>query len=435
MRFTSTRNKSLSVGFSKAVLECMPEDGGLFVPLNTEDLRRWILYTDENTSWSSLAGTLTSAFINDEFSPIICETIATKAFPFAPEIKQIDEKLFFMDLSTGPTGMHRDYGVSYLTSAIETIHQLKGGFSVFLDVSTGELGSSLAAALRNKKHIKAVIVYPKGKIRGINESDFIWNGGNIWPVEVDGSENDCHNMVCEIFSERQFSLDHKLTVSNTTNIGRLLPQAFFYPFAFSRIKKKVFADIYFSLAPGNYSNLVAGLYAWQFALPLNGFIIPSTDALSVDVMGNPILLDSIVPLTKRMNADPAEPSNLERLEDIFCANKLLMKHFVYPANISDRQIDDAAKELFIKYKIFSDKHTARAYAAYLAKKNDLGEESSTVLIARDSPSLSENYIRQTIGELPEIRESVQNSLKKTILNRPPIKTLTELKAIIEEISK
>ena len=69
MKFTSTRNKSLSVGFSQAVLNCMPDDGGLYVPFETEDLRRWILYTDENTSFSSLAGSLTSAFIKDEFSP------------------------------------------------------------------------------------------------------------------------------------------------------------------------------------------------------------------------------------------------------------------------------------------------------------------------------------------------------------------------------
>ncbi|MCI7534479.1 MAG: threonine synthase, partial [Treponema porcinum] len=107
MKFTSTRNKSLSVGFSQAVLNCMPDDGGLYVPFETEDLRRWILYTDENTSFSSLAGSLTSAFIKDEFSPIICETIATRAFPFSPEIKQLDENLFLLELFHGPTGIHR----------------------------------------------------------------------------------------------------------------------------------------------------------------------------------------------------------------------------------------------------------------------------------------------------------------------------------------
>ena len=46
MKFTSTRNPSVSVNFAKAVLDCMPEDGGLYIPEEFADLRKWILYTD-----------------------------------------------------------------------------------------------------------------------------------------------------------------------------------------------------------------------------------------------------------------------------------------------------------------------------------------------------------------------------------------------------
>ena len=61
MKFTSTRNKNLSVGFSQAVKECYPSDGGVFVPSSIEDMRRWIYYINENTSFTSIAGSLTSA--------------------------------------------------------------------------------------------------------------------------------------------------------------------------------------------------------------------------------------------------------------------------------------------------------------------------------------------------------------------------------------
>src|SRR5574344_2611105 len=155
MRFTSTRDKSLSVSFSQVILNCMPKDGGLYVPFETEDLRRWVLYTDENTSFASMAGSLTAAFIKDEFSPIICETIATRAFKFSPEIKQLDENLFLLELYHGPTGIHKDFGISFLVSCLETILHLKGENATFLDVSKGDLGASLAFALRGKKHIKA----------------------------------------------------------------------------------------------------------------------------------------------------------------------------------------------------------------------------------------------------------------------------------------
>lgn len=412
----------------------MPKDGGLYVPYQTEDLRRWILYTDEKTRFTSIAGSLTSAFIKEEFSPIICETIATKAFKFTPEVRQLDENLFLMELYHTPTGKSRDFGVSYLASSIETMLQLNGGSALFLDVSTGELGASLALALRGKKHIKAVIVYPKNSVCGMEESDFAWNGGNIYPVEIDGNEKECHSIVREIFSDRKYIEHNHITVANTANIGRLLPQAFFYPFAFSRIKNKVNGNICYALAPGNFSNVVAGLYAWQFALPLNGFIMPTTQSLTVDAMGEPILLDSLVPLEKRIPSDPTEPSNLERLEDVFCANKAMMKHFIFPKAIDEKDVNIAAKELYKKYKIFADRHTARAYAAAKVQNESSDmDEIATVLIARDSPSLSEEFVQHTIGEIPEMPESVKKSLEPTKVNRPAIKNSSELRKIIEKM--
>ena len=65
MKFFSTRDARNIVEFKQAVLDCIPSDGGLYVPDDTDDLRRWIYYTNEKTTFASLAGALTSAMIND----------------------------------------------------------------------------------------------------------------------------------------------------------------------------------------------------------------------------------------------------------------------------------------------------------------------------------------------------------------------------------
>ena len=257
MRFTSTRDKNLDSGFLNAILDALPSDGGLYVPEGNANLRRWILYMDERTPFSSIAGALTSACINDEFSPIICETIVTHAFPFEPKVKQLDENLFTMELFNGPTGCHRDFGISYLVSCLETISILQDRKPILLDITTGKHGAILSHVMREKKNIKSILVYPKGQLRGLSEKDFIWNGGNIFPVEADGDEELCRKLVREILSERSLVEKYTLTISTTANIGRLLPHSFFYTYAFSRLKKKVSGDIYYALAPGNYSNLVA----------------------------------------------------------------------------------------------------------------------------------------------------------------------------------
>ena len=110
-----------------------------------------------------------------------------------------------------------------------------------------------------------------------------------------------------------------------------------------------------------------------------------------------------------------------------------MRHFVFPASLSEKQIDSAAKELFVKYKIYPDRHTASAYAACLAKKQNFDQDGSTVLIARDSPSLSEDFVRHTIGEVPPMKDSIKESLMKTRTGRSEIKDVCELKSIIQKL--
>jgi len=234
MRFVSTRNPDNKVSFKQAVLDCMPKDGGLYVPDDCDDLRKWILYANEDTSFSNIAGSLTSAFINEEFSPIICEAIATYAFNYEPVLRKLGDNLFVLELFHGPTGTYKDFGTSYLTAAIETILTMDNQKSILLGASTGELGASIARCLESKSILKAVMLYPKGTVKGLKESDLVWNGGNLYPVEIDGTEEDCHNLMRQVFENEDIVKKYNLTVANTANIGRLLPQTFFYTYAFTR---------------------------------------------------------------------------------------------------------------------------------------------------------------------------------------------------------
>ena len=421
MRFESTRNCGKKVDFKQALLNPMPDDGGLYVPCDCEDLRHWILYADQNTSFANIAGTLTSGLINKEFSPIICEVIATKAFTFEPKIRQLDGHLFLLELNHGPTGSYRDFGVSFLISALEAILLMSGEKSILLDATSGPLGACMANASRGKKLIKSVLLYPRGKVTGLRESDFVWNGGNIYPIEVDGTEADCRNMVRKIFAQKELISKYHLTVANTSNIGRLLPQAFFYTFAFTRIKKIIQGDIYYALSPDNYGNLVSGLYSWLLSLPVNGFILPSSPHLCLDPRGKAFMPDASIPLAERPAADPADPSNLERLENVFRANSLMLRSFVYPAQVSKEQTAKACQELFSKYNIYADESTSSAYAASLLRK-DLteSEDGSVVLVVKDDPSLSKGFLQQTLGEYPQMEANVLSSITPTQTGRYPI---------------
>lgn len=436
MQFTSTRNNNLTVSFSQAVRDCIPDDGGVFVPSSIEDMRRWIYYIDENTPFTSIAGSLTSALMHDEFSPIICETIATAAFPVSPLVRQLDGSLFMTEMYHGFTGCHRDYGVSYLCSYLETTLQLKGGKAVFVDFTHGGLGALLSKILKGKKNIKAVLVYKKGTVRGLDEESLVWNGGNIYPVEMEGSEAEIKAAISKVFADRVFVQQHGLTVANTTNVCRLLGQIFFFPYSFAQVKNKFNGEFYYAMGAGNYGSLMAGLYSWRFALPVNGFYVPSTSALARSANGAPVVMDSIVELEKRGETNPAIPANLERLEAFFGKNEMMMRNFVYPVDVSEEKRDAAAKELYVKFGIFADKETASAYAA--AKENSsevFDEDGAFILTAYNHPALSSDYCRHVIGEAPEMPDNIKKSLLPFKLGRPVISGADELRKIVEALWK
>ena len=435
MQFTSTRNSDLSVVFSKAVRDCIPADGGVFIPSQIQDMRRWIYYIDDTTPFSSIAGSLTSALMHEEFSPIICETIATDAFPNEPIVAQLDDNLFSLELYHGFTGCHKDYGVSYLCSYLEYTLTLKGGNAIFLDYTHGALGALLARCLKGKKHIKAVLVYRKGTMRGIDDEDLAWNGGNIYPVEMEGTEAEIKAAVSQVFADREFVEQFGLTVADSTNVCRLLGQIFFFPYSFAQIKNKVGGDIYYAMGPDNYGTLMAGLYSWRFALPVSGFFMPSSPALYVDPKGNPVVMDSLIQMERRGRTNPVSPANIERLESFFNDNSLMMRNFVFPVDVTEQQRDDAARELYKKYGLFSSPETAEAYAVIRARGEELfEEESAVVLISHKHPALSEDYCRHVIGEAPATPECIQQSLREVNLDREPISrsgAVDALKAIIK----
>lgn len=411
MLFSSTRDPSKQVSFSHAILDCLAPDGGMYAPAYEDNLQPWLYYMDETTSFTSIAGSLTSALIKEEFSPLISEAIATKAFPFSPKIKQLDERLYMLELFHGPTGSHKDFGVSYLASCLEHILLMQDKKAIILTPTNGESGAGIAQALRNKKHVKAVLLYAKGTMRGFKDEDCIWNGGNIYPVEIDGDEKKCFSIAKEIFSNHDIVQKYSLTLANSVNIGRLLPQTFFYTYAFTRLKNKTAGAIYYALAAGNYGNLTAGLYSWKFSLPVNGFITDSTAALHCDVQGNCEVQDSVIPVHKRCAADPVNPSNIERLEEVFATNPAVIKGFVFPSEVNEIEQAEAAKEAFVKYHVLLDPQTANAYAA-AKKRTEISEDddSTVVLIARDHPYFSKDKIKHWCGETPDISDEIKSQL-------------------------
>ncbi len=408
MKLVSTRNFSKAVSFKNAVLDCIPDDGGLYVPASEENLRPWILYMDESSSFSSIAGTLTSALLKDEFSPVVSERIAGKAFAgFSPELRQLGEKLFSLELFHGPTGCHKDFGLLWLASALDHILTMEDRTAVVMAATSAMTGKSMATAFSGKSRLKMILVYARGTATGIEPSLLATNGGNIFPVEVDGSLSDAQALVREIYGRRDLVEKYGLTLANTMNIGRLLPQVFFYMYAFTRLRKKVQGDIFYAVPSGNFGNLVAGLYAWKFSLPVNGFITDATPALSCDVSGRCLCADSHIPLPDRGAADPASPSNIERLEQVFSVNPLMLTGLVFPSAVPRGNIPGIVRSVWKETGVVIDSAAAAAYGALDAMRDRaFSDEGSVVIVSKDHPAFEAERLREYCGASVPIPETI-----------------------------
>ena len=345
-------------------------------------------------------------------------------------VKQLDDNLFIMELYHGQTGDFREFGISYLCSYLETTFQLTGKKAVFLDYTDGLLGKLMAKSLRGKKNIKAVLVYQEGTVQGLEEQDFIWNGGNILPMEMSIPPEQIKSLIDQIFQDSDFVQENNLTIANTSNVCRLLSQVSFFPYSFSRIKDKVDGDIYYALDAGNYGTLMAGLYSWRFALPVSGFFLPTSSNLFLDSDGNPVIKNTI----SNQTASSVNPANLERLDSFFEQNKFMMRNFVHPSPVTTPSMILATEELYKKYGIIADQETARAYAAIQNNLTDLiDEESAIVLVDYNHPSLSKDYCAKVLGITPKLPDSIEQIQTKVTLNKKTISTLKELKELIKSI--
>ena len=125
------------------------------------------------------------------------------------------------------------------------------------------------------------------------------------------------------------------------------------------------------------------------------------------------ILDARIPLHKRNAADPANPSNLERLEAVFKTNSLMLKGLVFPSLVTEKDKVAACKNAYEKYGYFLDMQSSIAYAAALKQNETLmDQDGSVVLIARNHPSLSQTEIKHIIGETVELPEAIKTLYEK-----------------------
>lgn len=407
MVFASTRSGASTVSFKEAVLKCLPPDGGLYVPSSVVDLRQFFLYMDSETSYPELVGTVAPPLLQGELNPFSAARVAESAFDFEPSLKRLDDGLSVLELHNGPTGVFKDFGIAFLAAVMEELLK-NGGRAMTLTATSGDTGASIAHSFAGRRGITSVILYPSGPIRGLDKGDFVQEGGNILPIQVDGNFDDCQRLIREAFEDRPFAERYGLTSANTINVGRLLPQAFYYLYAFIRLKRELKGDLFFSIPSGNFGNLIGALYAWKFGMPVNGFIaaMNANDAFGSFFRGKGFTPREPVH-TVSPSMDVGNPANYERLAAFYAEAPAVMRNMVYPDHIEDAQTLAAMERAWKRYGLQLDPHSSVGFAA--AERMLAGdlEDGHVVVLATGHPAKHADLVAKVTGRAPESSDTLR----------------------------
>lgn len=411
MKFSSTRNIQTKVSLRDAIFQGLAPDGGLYLPVEEPDLHELFLKIGSQDSFVDIASAMMSNLFPEDFSAENCRRICEEAFPFKPELRKIAESIYLLELYHGPSCAFKDFGASYLATMMQEYLKKDQKRALILTATSGDTGSAVAQSYHGKENIDVVILYPSGRVSPSQEMQLTTVGGNVHALEVRGSFDDCQRMVKEAFMDVNLRAEFPLSSANSINLGRLIPQSFYYAWAFAQIKNQEVGELYFAVPSGNFGNLTAGVLAWNWGLPVNGFIAATNvnDVVPEYLRrGMYAPRPSVETLSNAM--DVGNPSNFERLQAIFNMDIKRMQSMIHAEVVTDAETIETMKRYYLNTGLFLCPHTAvgvlaaeRFRALELnGTSAEANKSGAIVTLSTAHPGKFSEVVREATGVNPDI---------------------------------
>jgi len=291
MKYRSTRDTSgKALTFKDVVLAGLAPDGGLYVPETIPKISEETLASWQSMSYTELAFNVMSHFIGVDDVPetrlraIISKSYATFSSKHVVPMVKVSDSLLIMEQFHGPTCAFKDVALQFLGNMFEHFLETENeGVEpesqrrvTILGATSGDTGSAAIQGLRGKKNIEVVILFPTGRVADIQEAQMTTVlDENIHCVSVDGTFDDCQNIVKELFQKREFNEEVGLGAVNSINWCRILAQIVYYFYGYFRWLessepgvRKLGDKVTYAIPSGNFGNALAGFYAKEMGLPI-----------------------------------------------------------------------------------------------------------------------------------------------------------------------
>ena len=325
MMYQSTRDHRHMAASTRAVLDGIAPDGGLYVLDHIDALDfdwRSLLEMDTLSMSSAILTALLPEFTDMDALVRRGYTGKFETNELTPLV-QVDDQ-YVLELFRGPTSAFKDVALSLLPQLITAARGIEGLDKeiVILTATSGDTGKAALEGFHDVPGTRIIVFYPhNGGSAGQQAQMTTQVGSNVCVCAVRGNFDDAQTGVKEIFAAcAQRDLDGaQLSSANSINIGRLVPQIVYYFKAYADLVKsgriKAGQPVHFVVPTGNFGDILAGYFARLLGLPVGKLVCASNANNVLTDFIRTGLYDKRRPFHKTTSPsmDILVSSNLERL--------------------------------------------------------------------------------------------------------------------------
>jgi threonine synthase len=384
MRYFSTRNKNDAVNFAAAALAGIAPDGGLFVPGEIPRYSAAVKTSLGTMDFCDIAFETIKLYVEDEIPGAALEDIVHSAYPFGAPLVGVGDRLV-LELFHGPTAAFKDFGARFMARAFAYLRRGEEKPLRILVATSGDTGGAVADGFFEAPGIFVTVLYPKGRVTPLQEQQIAGLGKNISALAVEGSFDDCQQLVKAALADESLKKKMVLSSANSINVSRLIPQVVYYAAAAGRaFTARTDADgeatprvkgakvkggrfglrsgeaLTLCVPSGNFGNLTAGLYAMKMGVPIKQFIAATNINRTVpDYLASGEYQARTSQATISNAMDVGAPSNFERMAAHFSWEE--MKRIILGVSISDDETKKTIAGVYKEEGYFLDPHSAVAW--------------------------------------------------------------------------
>jgi threonine synthase len=425
MKYYSLNNHTIKVSFKEAAITGIAPDRGLYFPEHIPRLDADFINNIENHSNAEIALKAISPFVGKEIPPQKLREIIEETLSFPFPVVEIEKDVYALELFHGPTMAFKDVGARFMSRCLRYFLKDEKKEVTVLVATSGDTGGAVASGFLGVEGINVVILYPSGKVSDVQERQLTTLGQNITALEVNGTFDDCQDMVKKAFLDEELK-SVNLTSANSINIARWLPQMFYYFFAYKELKHTG-KPLAISVPSGNFGNICAGMMAKKIGLPINHFIAATNANDTVPRYMQSQQFSPGATVETLSNAmDVSNPSNFVRILELFNDGSLARELSSY--SFTDAQTLEAIAKLYHNNGYLPDPHGAVGYLG-LKKYRELHSDVTGVFLETAHPVKFGDSIEKNLGITITMPQQIGHLLEAEI-KKMKINNYQELKGLL-----